>query len=109
MHLEHDSTHAKERLSISSSKHVRNWNDGQLLQQILSDEGGDLDALLKSFACHSAVRAGASLTTEEMESLTDQLFATEYPFTCPHGRPTMLRLGTAELERRFQRTAKSEK
>ena len=88
---------------------VRNWNDGQLLQQILSDEGGDLDALLKSFACHSAVRAGASLTTEEMESLTDQLFATEYPFTCPHGRPTMLRLGTAELERRFQRTAKSEK
>ncbi len=88
---------------------VRNWNDGQLLQQILSDEGGDLDAFLKSFACHSAVRAGTSLTTEEMESLTDQLFATEFPFTCPHGRPTMLRLGTAELERRFQRTAKSEK
>lgn len=88
---------------------VRNWNDGQLLQQILSDEGADLDALLKSFACHSAVRAGASLTAEEMESLTDQLFATEFPFTCPHGRPTMLRLGMAELERRFQRTAKSEK
>ncbi len=88
---------------------VRNWNDGQLLQQILSDEGGDLDALLKSYACHSAVRSGTSLTTEEMESLTDQLFATEFPFTCPHGRPTMLRLGTAELERRFQRTAKSEK
>jgi DNA mismatch repair protein MutL len=88
---------------------VRNWNDGQLLQSILSDEGGDMDALLKSFACHAAVRAGTSLTAEEMESLTDQLFATEFPFTCPHGRPTMLRLGTAELERRFQRTAKSEK
>jgi DNA mismatch repair protein MutL len=87
---------------------VRNWEDGKLLQQILGDEGADLDSFLKSYACRSAVKAGAELTNEEMESLTDQLFATEFPFTCPHGRPTMLRMSTADLERRFQRTPRSE-
>ena len=88
---------------------VRNWEDGRLLQQILGDEGPDLDSFLKSFACRSAIKAGSELSNEEMESLTDQLFATEFPFTCPHGRPTMLRLSTTDLERRFQRTPRSEK
>jgi DNA mismatch repair protein MutL len=88
---------------------VRNWDDGKLLQQILADEGGDLDALLKRYACRSAVKAGTALSPEEMESLTDQLFATEFPFTCPHGRPTMLRLGTSDLEKRFARTVRPEK
>lgn len=87
---------------------VRNWEDGRLLQQILGDEGADLDSFLKSYACRSAVKAGTELTNKEMESLADQLFATEYPFTCPHGRPTMLRLSKADLERRFQRTPRSE-
>ena len=91
---------------------VRNWEDGKLLRSILSDLGGGLpatDSILKSFACHSAIRAGEPLTLEEMESLADQLFATEFPFTCPHGRPTMLRVEIRELERRFKRTSKSER
>ena len=90
---------------------VRNWDDGRLLRTILSDLGGGLpavDSILRSFACHSAVRAGESLTLDEMESLTDQLFATEFPFTCPHGRPTMLRVEMRELEKRFHRTPRTE-
>ena len=90
---------------------VRNWEDGKLLRSILSDLGGGLpatDSILISFACHSAVRAGDPMTSEEMESLTDQLFATEFPFTCPHGRPTMLRVEMRELEKRFHRTSKPE-
>lgn len=91
---------------------VRNWEDGKLLRSILSDLGGGLpatDSILRSFACHSAIKAGEPLTLEEMESLTDQLFATEFPFTCPHGRPTMLRVELRELERRFKRSSKSER
>jgi len=90
---------------------VRNWDDGRLLRSILSDLGRGLpatDLILRSFACHSAVRAGERLTLDEMESLTDQLFATEFPFTCPHGRPTMLRVEMRELEKRFQRTPGTE-
>ena len=91
---------------------LKNWNDGQLLQEILGErwEGKDpVTDLLKTFACRASIKAGDKLSVEEMESITDQLFATEFPFTCPHGRPTMLRVGLAELKRRFKRTASKEK
>jgi DNA mismatch repair protein MutL len=91
---------------------VRNWNDGRLLKEILSDIDGKrnaVDHIVKSYACKSAIKAGEPLTPKEMESLTDQLFATEFPFTCPHGRPTMLRVDMRELERRFHRTPRTDK
>lgn len=84
---------------------VRNWEDGRLLQEILGGEGrSGIDEFLKSYACRAAIKAGTKLSAEEMESLADQLFATALPYTCPHGRPTMLRVGTGELERRFARS-----
>ncbi len=87
---------------------VRNWGDGRLIEEILGGEGGrSVDDFLKTYACRSAIKAGAKLAPEEMESLADELFATDRPYTCPHGRPTMLRVSTAELERRFQRTVSS--
>jgi DNA mismatch repair protein MutL len=84
---------------------VRNWNDGRLLAEILAGEGrSGIDEFLKTYACRAAIKAGSKLSGEEMESLADQLFATALPYTCPHGRPTMLRVGIAELERRFSRS-----
>jgi len=89
---------------------VRNWNDGRLLEEILGGEGrSGIDEFLKSYACRSAIKAGTKLTSEEMESLADQLFATELPYTCPHGRPTMLRVSLGELERRFARTVSTKR
>ena len=61
------------------------------------------DSLTASIACHGAVRAGDSLTHEEMGGLLRQLEASESPHTCPHGRPTMLQLSTSNLEREFGR------
>ena len=88
----------------------RNWNDGALLRDILVDlaEAGQSardprEAILASFACHGAIRAGERLTLPEMQALMDRLFATELPYSCPHGRPTLVRLGLPELERRFGR------
>jgi DNA mismatch repair protein MutL len=84
---------------------VRNWSDGRLLQEVLGGEGtSGTDDFLKTYACRAAVKAGMKLSSEEMESLADQLFATDLPYTCPHGRPTMLRVSLGELERRFART-----
>jgi DNA mismatch repair protein MutL len=91
---------------------VRNWSDGGLLQEILGEQRagrGAVEDFLKTYACRAAVKAGTKLSVEEMEDLTDQLFATEFPFTCPHGRPTMLRVELTDLERRFNRTVSSEK
>jgi DNA mismatch repair protein MutL len=62
------------------------------------------DNLAKSFACHSAVRTGDALKKEEMIRLIDDLFACKMPYVCPHGRPTVIRITTEELDSRFSRT-----
>jgi DNA mismatch repair protein MutL len=58
---------------------------------------------LTIIACHSAVRAGQTLTLDEARELIRQLEKTPAPYTCPHGRPTMIHLSSAQLERSFGR------
>ena len=55
------------------------------------------------FACKGAIKAGQRLNEPEMQELFDQLFATELPYHDVHGRPTIVRLGKDELERKFGR------
>ncbi len=60
--------------------------------------------LLKMMACKAAVKAGDPLAESEWNSLLDQLLKTENPFTCPHGRPIVVRLTTRQIENGFLRT-----
>lgn len=62
------------------------------------------ERLAKVYSCKAAIRAGDPLGNAEMHSLLDQLFGTEIPYVCPHGRPVIVRLSLAELDRRFGRT-----
>ncbi|MFQ5746997.1 MAG: DNA mismatch repair endonuclease MutL [Gemmatimonadota bacterium] len=62
------------------------------------------ERIAKSLACKAAIKAGQTLSEEEMLELFDRLFATELPGHDVHGRPTILRLTLAELARRFGRT-----
>ena len=59
--------------------------------------------MLTTLACHSSVRAGQSLSIDEMRQLIAQLEVCEAPRTCPHGRPTMILLSATQLERQFGR------
>jgi DNA mismatch repair protein MutL len=61
------------------------------------------EQLAAAFACRAAIKFGRTLSLTEMNSLIDQLFATRFPFSCPHGRPTLLNISLTELERRFGR------
>ena len=54
-------------------------------------------------ACHSAVKAGDEMSDTEVAHLLKELFNTEPPYVCPHGRPIIVRMNRAELEGRFQR------
>jgi DNA mismatch repair protein MutL len=54
-------------------------------------------------ACHAAVRAGKTMSMEEMRELLRLLERCELPRTCPHGRPTMVHLSATALEREFHR------
>ncbi|HLV33109.1 MAG TPA: DNA mismatch repair endonuclease MutL [Chitinispirillaceae bacterium] len=56
-----------------------------------------------AFACGAAIKAGQNLSQEEMNALLNSLFSTKNPYTCPHGRPTLVRISLNELSRRFLR------
>ena len=79
----------------------------EALREILDsprDKMSDIeDNILKSLACHSAVRAGKKLSDDEMRELVRLLEQVNLPNTCPHGRPTILHLTTGQLEKEFGR------
>lgn len=56
-----------------------------------------------TIACHSTIRAGQTLSMSEMESLITLFRDANFPRLCPHGRPTMVHLSSAQLERQFAR------
>ena len=62
-----------------------------------------LDAVLARLACHGSIRAGRRLQQAEMDALLRQMEATPRAATCSHGRPTVLKLTKAEIERLFGR------
>jgi DNA mismatch repair protein MutL len=62
-----------------------------------------LDAVLARLACHGSIRAGRRLGAAEMDALLRRMEATPRAATCPHGRPTVLRLSRADIERLFAR------
>ena len=66
-------------------------------------EGDRRDRVAMSLACHGAIRAGKTLSQEEMRELVDQLERSEAPNTCPHGRPTMIHMSADLLARQFGR------
>ncbi|MBP1465128.1 DNA mismatch repair endonuclease MutL [Candidatus Chloroploca sp. M-50] len=61
------------------------------------------EAMLTTLSCHTSVRAGQTLSLEEMRQLLQQLEACTSPRTCPHGRPTMILMTPTQLERQFGR------
>ena len=61
------------------------------------------EAMLITLSCHTSVRAGQVLALDEMRHLLQLLENCVSPRTCPHGRPTMILLSPAQLERQFGR------
>ncbi|ERI92943.1 DNA mismatch repair protein [Clostridiales bacterium oral taxon 876 str. F0540] len=58
---------------------------------------------IATMACKSAVKANDKLSILEMNSLISELRFIDNPFTCPHGRPTIIKITLNELEKRFKR------
>ncbi len=60
-------------------------------------------AVIEYMACRSAIKFGKTLSHDEMVELIRQLDALKRPYTCPHGRPSMIHVTFDELEKRFKR------
>lgn len=59
---------------------------------------------LAYLSCHGAIKAGNILNIRQMKQLLEDLFHTDKPFVCPHGRPIILRFTPEELAKLFKRT-----
>ena len=89
---------------------LKQENAGGLLKDLLSElleEGRaksklDIEALAMA-SCKAAVKAHDKLTLSEAKALFRQMSECELPFSCPHGRPTIISISVKELERRFGR------
>lgn len=61
------------------------------------------DKFISTIACKAAVKANMKLTNEEVDTLMRQLLVLPNPFTCPHGRPTAIKMTRYDIERKFNR------
>lgn len=61
-------------------------------------------AYLQIASCRSAIKAGDILTMREMQALVGELGVTDRAYTCPHGRPAVIKFSSAELDKMFKRT-----
>jgi len=79
-----------------------------VLDDILNEKNpgkmqGKSEEILTYMACRSAVKFGDSLSLDEIQGLLKELEKLERQYTCPHGRPTMIKLTMSELEKMFGR------
>lgn len=109
IHQEDDNQFYVTAVPVSEKK----TSDSESIQNVLSEVLNGWESrsiseiktdLLKMMACKAAVKAGDPLTDSEWNSLLEQLLKTENPFTCPHGRPIVIRLTTRQIETGFLRT-----
>jgi DNA mismatch repair protein MutL len=86
--------------------------DTSVIHDVISDllaEGkvkkdtGISEKVSKTLACRAAIKGGAACNTRQMEELIEQLKAVENPYSCPHGRPTIITFTKGELDRMFAR------
>ena len=61
------------------------------------------EKFIATVACKAAVKANMALTVQEVEALMDKLLELPNPFTCPHGRPTVIKMTKYDIERKFAR------
>lgn len=58
---------------------------------------------LSTMACKAAIKGNMRISFEEADHLIDELLTLENPYTCPHGRPTLISISEQELEKKFKR------
>ncbi|MBN1495037.1 DNA mismatch repair endonuclease MutL [Candidatus Peregrinibacteria bacterium] len=87
-------------------------NIENILLNVLSDLSDDkktraitthAEKIIEYIACRSAIKFGKDLSLDEMAALIIQLDRLKRPYTCPHGRPSMIQLTFEELEKKFKR------
>jgi len=89
--------HSHPRLIANTEVAARNLINGENIPKLNPET-------LARRACRSSVMAGFSMNPEQAEYQRSQLLSSQDPFTCPHGRPTVIELPENSLSKQFLRT-----
>ncbi len=104
----------KSSLGFYGIPSIVNINDvrdfiSRFVESLISDIKEDINKQVSSkekiirSACRAAIKASDILTLEDVEKIISELSSCEYPFSCPHGRPTILNLDISYIEKLFLR------
>jgi DNA mismatch repair protein MutL len=78
-----------------------------LIDEVCEDiKDHDSDTIIINIAtkaCKASIKGGQKISYEEVDSLINQLMECDSPFTCPHGRPTLISMTKNEIEKKFKR------
>ncbi len=79
-----------------------------IINELLASKSTSMDEEIESrivrFSCRASIKAGEELTRPQMQKLLQQLEEVKNPYSCPHGRPTLINLSIADFEKKFKRT-----
>ncbi|MFA4849001.1 MAG: DNA mismatch repair endonuclease MutL [Methanoregula sp.] len=83
----------------------------KIIDEIISDLVNDAatgsvnnrERITRVIACRGAIKAGTVCTREQCQRIVNQLRLTQNPYTCPHGRPTIIRFSRTDLDTMFKR------
>ena len=79
----------------------------EMIKSLFENAKSDMDTsthhTLAEKACKAAIKAHDVISKEEQLALIDLLRNLEAPYTCPHGRPIIIRFALSEIERKFKR------
>ncbi len=90
--------------AFSDQENIKKYFLETVDKLILSDNDVDkVDETLYNIACKSAIKAHKKMDIREIKELLSQLDRLKNPFTCPHGRPTAIKLTKYEIEKMFKR------
>jgi len=77
-----------------------------VIEELVEESGKKEDRiriLFATAACRASIKAGEKMSYEGMREIVEGLKRAKIPYTCPHGRPTMIRLSKKEIEKKFKR------
>ncbi|MEO0240521.1 MAG: DNA mismatch repair endonuclease MutL [candidate division WOR-3 bacterium] len=85
-------------------KNFKKENFIEILNEIKGEKPKiDIENLIKTIACKSAIKSGDILNENEMLALISELFSLEDPIFCPHGRPVIYEMSIDEIDKKFGR------
>ncbi|MBQ3253564.1 MAG: hypothetical protein IJA65_03320, partial [Acholeplasmatales bacterium] len=82
----------------------------EILSNMISNNKVDVihfrDSIAKQISCKSSIKANHALSKDEIDYLVCELRKCKNPYTCPHGRPSLIKITVSEIEKMFERIQK---